>query len=199
MIEGFGIIALMWLIFFIILAWTIIYGILEYTKVMGGNKNLNSIIALMVAILLSVSHIGRTFLAFTIPWIATVGMIIFFILLLFRFFGIKEDKIIAAGKSSEVITWVLIVVAFILFFGMGKAFSTEQQVIIQQPIESSNPPLEQQPTLIEITPTNDVMHGGEKGIYVVNIFRSPAVLGAIVIIFISAFAVIFLTKPVNPH
>ena len=198
MLEGLTLLSLFWPVFFLILAWIIIYGILEYTKVF--NKNLNSIIAFAGAVLLSISDIGRNFLGFTISWLVNLAIIIFFIILLFRTFGIKESTIIDAGKSEEVITWVLVAVAFILFFGFGKAFPTEHAVVVEAPAENMNGiqnGLEMNAQLVEITHENDIMHGGEKGNYIVSVFRNPAILGLIVILFIAAFAVMFLTKPVS--
>ncbi|RME53959.1 hypothetical protein D6783_00345 [Candidatus Woesearchaeota archaeon] len=213
--QGPGLLSNFTPIFLFLFTFITIYGIQEYAKLFGeGRSGIRALIAFSAATLLISTQTGRLFLEFTIPWLLILGIVAFFILLLFRIFGLSDNEFIAAAKDTTVITWLLIFVGVIALFGVGKAFSQTTTTSTTPDVfsEHDNPSTNNPPNYDELPPyqdqqlpaqqpqtaqTYDIARGGRFAKTVATTFTHPKVLGLIVLILISVFAILFLTRPVS--
>src|SRR3989338_347440 len=109
-----------------LLGFAFMYAILAKTKVIGENKGLNAIIAVVAAFTILLSKAAVAIINFVIPWFAVA--IIFFILLvlLFMIFGHTDASIFAYIKEDKGVGWGLFVVGLLIVIaGFGAVFGQE--------------------------------------------------------------------------
>ena len=190
-------------IFMIIMIFVIMYGFLSWTKPFGGqNQGLYALIAFAFAIISMLSRGFVTLIMFITPWFFTLIFIGFFILFILMMFGLKQDKLVA-GATSEMRTWVIILVVVIMLFGLGAAFGQTTREATTGPTTPTTPttPSTGEPGEVyygddyyETTPTTSPGDTENFGDDVMATLFHPKVLGMIVILLVGAFAMFLLTK-----
>jgi hypothetical protein len=183
-------------IFVVLLLFAIVFGLLEATKPFGdGKKGLHSIIALFIGLLFLISNSASSMVKVMVPWFIIVMVFIFFVMLMFRMFGVGDDVFKNVVKNGAVYPWIIIFSLLVLFGALASVFGQ---------------------TLLEAggSPSNGVVHAGIAGSNstvvssatstgsfadnMLNTLRNPKVLGMVFIFLTGAFIMIFLTRPINP-
>jgi|TARA_B100002003_G_C14081303_1_gene520185 hypothetical protein len=162
------------IIFPFLLVLIIVWGILSYTKFLGDNKFLHSLIALILAVLVLMSDAIREVLNKIAPWFVLLILFIFFMLLLAKAGGVTDAEIFTEFSWMK-ITFVIISF-FILIYAVIDVMVWDDDTETQ----------------------GDVVTGGEVGDSGASGFfatiRHPAVLGLAVILIIASFTISNLTK-----
>jgi hypothetical protein len=175
-------------IFTFILVWVVVYGIMEYRKILGeGKQGLHGLVALAVAVLVLASKFAINFVNFVTPWFLILALVVFFIIFVFRVFGVEMGDITQAGKNAHM--WIIVFAIIILLFGFGAVFGQE--------------------TLQKGTGENQTISNGDDGdgtdngeestdtgSYTENVYNTlfhPKVLGLVFLLAIGVIALVFLT------
>jgi len=124
-----------------ILIYAIIYAILLVTKPFGNHSQINPLIALIAAIIVSFSGVVTYAITYAINWFVIIIFIIFLILTLLMFLGLKPQDMIGALKGKNTL---YIVIAFVIlfsviliksFFAVNNTFDTNNKNINQKNID----------------------------------------------------------------
>lgn len=178
--------------FFVALfAWVVTYALLDKTTVLGHNKNLNAIVALMAAIFVIALPDVTRMVTLIVPW--------FFFLFLFLMLVATGFLFVSGGTSFQGIynalgegstTWIFIVVGgLIIAFAAASVYG--QSLL---PLTSN--------VATNQTGTNFNTTGGAGASTNTGSFRTnlgsalfnPAILGLAIFFLIATFAIIFLTQ-----
>ena len=164
-------------VFPFLLVFGIVYGILAQTKVFGDSKSVNGIVAAVIGLItISVMRLTIFITAFLQITVAFL-LIIFLIMLIFIFMGVKAETL--AGAMIHPVGYSTMIILFFIFFfiAMSVAF----------------------PELSKVAAGEEVEEGEEAAFGIATaskIIGNPTVLGLIVmfIIFTAAAAFITYTK-----
>lgn len=166
-------------IFYLIFIFVLLYAILTITKVLGENKNLNAMLALSLALILSLSGTTRELIKFVTPTFFIFIFFAFFTVLIYKFMGASDKDVTELfGTKSGTRTFILIIVLIIILSSFGKIFFTE-------PAASD---------VNETTAVNASAVGTKGESALAATLTHPKVLGLVLILFIGAFAMSFLSK-----
>ena len=178
------------IIFVFILVFIVLYGLLEYTKPMGGDRRgLHAWIALALALIVIVIKPALFMINFMTPWFVVLFIFIFFGLLAARMFGASEKDSASLIHNRGARTFIIAVSAIILIVGISFTFGQgmlEKGAGVDGPVDNGDVDIvggEQ-----ESTQTNDFSQN------VVNTIFHPKVLGLVLILLIGMFALLFLTR-----
>jgi len=180
-------------IFVFLLVFVGVYGLFEKTKILGENKKpLNSMLGLVTGIFVVLSNKAVAFIVFVLPWFFIIGMILILFIFIGKMFG-KTDKDVAWAftwnTSSPVITWVIIVVVIILFFGFSHVFGQE---LLEDNPEFNGTANEAAQNYLT-NQTHDVNTGDYSSNSLATLIH-PKVLGMVVILLIGMIAMLLITK-----
>lgn len=193
-------------IFAFLLVFVIVYGVLSFVKPFGeGRSGLYAIVGVTFGVLAVVNKGILFMISFMTPWFFIAIFFGFFIIFILMMFGLKGDQL-KAGASPYFRVWPIIVGLLILFFGLGGAFGqTALEQTSGETINDIDEPINvgEVPTSSGIDSlTNTQAGSGEpestsssdfkQNIW--NTFVNPQILGMILLLFIGAFALFFLTK-----
>jgi hypothetical protein len=177
LLEGIG---LLEVILPFLLMFGLVYAILAKTRIAGDKADLNAVIALVVAFIVTLSSGFRIFVMAFIPHIAVFLVVMFVGMLVFLLYGGTADDFRNLLIQRRVLTIVIIVVILILvFMVISDVFEEEVRPIDPGDIESPE----------------DLPLSGSESARV--IFGNPRVVGAIALITlmtIATYAVIFQPK-----
>jgi len=101
------------IIFPALLVFVIIFAILEKTKLLGENKSLHAIVAIVSAFLTMISTDIAAVINFGAPWFIMVFVFLTLMLLIYRFMGASEADLAAAAKEKTV-AWTIFAVSIII-------------------------------------------------------------------------------------
>ncbi len=102
-----------------LLVFAVLYAILQKTKFLTEDANINALISLAIALIVSLSGAADFLMALT-PFMATFFIIIFFVLMLFLFFGANLGDVM---KSKTVILLIVVISAIFVFYVLGNFMS----------------------------------------------------------------------------
>ncbi len=106
-----------------LLIYAIIFGVLQRSKFISDSSNLNAWIAFAVSVLFAMAPGAMTFVSIIAPWFMVMLMIIFSLLLLFLFMGVKMDTIENIARKEASIRWTIIIIAIIIIIiGLTSVF-----------------------------------------------------------------------------
>lgn len=116
--EYFGV------IFPFLFAVILVYAILEYTKIIGNNKAINSMIGLIAGMMLIMSDNALLLIKFITPWFVLLFIFLFLMLTIYAMFGAKEKDFQAAllGEDKTVLYWIIALSVLILVLGLGTVY-----------------------------------------------------------------------------
>jgi len=113
-------------IFVFVLVFVIVYAMLRFTKFMGENKILQSLISFFVAIIFLFSSSATTVVVVLAPWFTVFFIFIVFLLMAYKLFGATDDQIRNVLANVHAVHYtVLIVGIIILLFALGAGFGQE--------------------------------------------------------------------------
>jgi hypothetical protein len=182
-----------------ILVFAIIYALFQSAKILGDNKILHSIIAIMTSLMITVFSPGaREVVKYIIPWFTVLAIIMVFAIMLWKMFGITDSDVKATIMKRTDIQWTLFIVVVILVLGaLSQAYGQGQLELSDPSINDST--TTQNSNLGEINMGNPGTTDTSSGSFNQNLGATiyhPKILGAILLFIIAALAIATLTKPV---
>lgn len=142
------------------------FALFSKTKILGGSEVTNVLISFLISIIFVVNPPATKFTLATIPWIAVLMVVLLFILLILTFVKGNIEDIV----KSKIVALILVAAVLLVFLGAAvNVFGPLINVVSSGSLE----PI--QNTALEL-------------------FLSPAVLGAIVLVIIAGITYYFLTK-----
>jgi len=167
-------------IFYFIFIFVLLYAILSITKILGENKNLNAMLALALAFILTLSEPTRDLIKFITPTFFVFIFFIFFTILIYKFMGASDKNVLSImGSESGTRSFILIIVLIIILSSLGKIFFTE-------PATSD---------VNETTAANASSVGTRGESALTATLTHPKVLGLVLILIIGAYAMYYLSMP----
>ena len=187
-------------IFVVIMLFAILYGVLEASQPFGKDKRgVHAILALFVALLFLVSAMATSVVSVMVPWFIILVVFLFFIMLLFRMFGVDDKQFAKVIKEGSTYPWIII---FSILVGMGAIAAVFGQPLLEAGSGGS--------TVVPANTTNQMGTIPSSGYDTtstttssfttnfINTLRNPKILGLVFVFLVGAFLMIFLTRPVNP-
>lgn len=169
------------IIFPILLVYAIVVGILSLTKLLGDNKAVNNMVAIALALMVSMSTMVVQIINTMTPWIVLMFILVMFLLMAYKFLGATDSDLHGIiTRDKTVVVWILIIFIVILLGSVSKFyFATPTQT-----------------TTVNENGTTVVTTGATSGTGV-NAFWAtlfhPKVLGVIMIMLIAVFAIVLLS------
>jgi len=202
-------------IFIFLLVFALVYGILSQTQWFGKEgTGLYAIIALMAALMATITTPVRNFIGFIAPWYVALFVVLFFILFCFTIFGLNpKDNFSDIIKQPRVYVWIIILAVIVFIAGLASSFGqgqlrggTNVPQQIQQPnynqynggVIGNQDPIG---AIGNLAPYNAAPQAGQPGstatpdfgTNLINTFYHPKVLGVLVTFLVAALAVFFLS------
>ena len=180
----------------------VIYGILSYTKILGQNTFIHSLIALFIAILFLVSDKTSQIVSFMAPWFTVLFIFIIFILIAFKTMGISDGQIMAViGEYKAIVWWVISIAVIIGLVALSNVFG---QSFLAQQTSTNNEignnfnnnigdDLVNQNSFSNSPNTNNIQSNNFNTNLTKTIFN-PKILGFVLISLIASFSLYFMTK-----
>lgn len=170
-------------IFALIFIFLVVYSVLELTKVLGQNRGVHSLVALMVAFLSAINPNILKVISNISPWFVLFIVFIMFLFLSASFAGFSQENVIQAlGAKPGATFWIILVSILILALVMGNVFG---QTFLEQYTGGGG--------------GNETINGGGTaggGSFQENVGNTlfhPKVLGLILIFLIASFTIRMLT------
>jgi hypothetical protein len=189
-------------IFVVFLIFAIIFGVLEATKPFGdGKKGIHAVIGLFIALLLLLSSTASGMIKTMVPWFIVVIVFLFFVMLLFRMFGVDDSVFKKVVGDPAVYPWIIIFSLLVLFGALAAVFGQSFLEVGGGPTDQGTSQLGpdgvtiEDPGIIQGTSSTST---GSFATNVLNTFRHPKILGMVFVFLTGAFMMIFLTKPITP-
>ena len=101
-------------VFSFLLIYAILFGILQKSKFITDNAGLNTWIALAISVLFAITPGAMKIVSIIAPWFMVMIVIIFSLLLLFLFMGVKLETIEAAARREAAIRWTIFIIGIII-------------------------------------------------------------------------------------
>jgi len=180
-----------------LLVFALLFGLLQKTKFLSDQVNVNALLAAVVAFMVALSGAGKFIMTLT-PYMAGLFVILFLMFLIFMFFGAKPTDFFQSRGLT--ITVIIIAVIFVLYV-IGQLYgstlsgvtSTEQTVNVT---EGPNGEVIVNQQVLPSAETCDFEHlTGQRAM--ACIMGNPKVLGTVVllgILALSTFLVVYVSK-----
>jgi hypothetical protein len=173
-------------IFSLIFIFLIVYSVLEVTKVLGQNRGVHSLVALMIALVCAINPNVLSVISNMSPWFVLLIVFILFLMVSATFAGFSQDNVLAAlgGKPGGAF-WIIIISILILAMVLGNVFG---QTFLQGSTGGNE-------TSVNGNDNGDVSTGG--GSFQNNLSNTlfhPKVLGLLLVFLIASFAIRMLTS-----
>lgn len=163
-----------------LLVWTIVYGFLMQIKFFGEKQNgLHAIIALSVAIIISLSDKALQVINYMTPWFILFTLVFFFLMLLFRSGGVKEAEISDVLKERTTVYWLLVMFIIIFLASVSKVYEPETFTVSEGNVS--------------VTVNQSATGGSGEQAFWATLFH-PKILGAIFVLLISAVTIKMLAE-----
>lgn len=149
------------------------YAVLTMTGILGENKSLGAIIALVLAVLFAASSTAVRIFELAAPWYVLIFIILFLLILLFKFTGTEEVLAIKKGPTTIIIIIIIIITIFIL--AAGQVNKEKKEKLVEEG---------------KIASENEILSFPGK---IGEIMRTPAILGLVIVLLIAVFAIMLLS------
>ena len=100
-------------VFSFLLIYGIIFAILQKVKIFGDNTTTNTMIAFAISVLFVITPGAMEFVATIAPWFVVMVFVAFSFILVFMFFGTKEEAIAKLSEDAT-IQWTVIILGIII-------------------------------------------------------------------------------------
>ena len=159
-------------IFSFLLIFALVYAVMDKFSLLGGGKAVKVTVAFTIAIIFLFSTKALSFVMELLPWFVILIVLIFVTLAALMFLGLKEESVAATVKKPALYWVVLVFIIIALLITIGKVFGSlgGDGGTTEEGQESS-------PSLLQ------------------TLFNAK-VLGAVVLLIISVFAIQNITKKV---
>lgn len=189
--QGFETFEIFSHIFSFLLVLFIVYALLQKSKLLGENKSLHAIIAFAVAMMVALSKPVVMIINNMAPWFVILMFFIIFLLVIIKIFGYEDKTIMdAIGERDYIITTIVILGIIILGGALASVFG---QGLLSSGDEVGSAGVETPAGTGEGIPTDGDVDGGSFEENLLSTLFHPKILGLIIIILISMFALKFLT------
>jgi len=159
-------------VFVFLLVFAVLYAILQATKVLGENKGLSSLIAIVISFLIMMSPDIVKIITSMLPSFFLVILFILLVLILFRFLGMSESTISGSmQKWGPLHTTLIVVVAIIFAITLAGVYGSK---------------------LLSLTAGGNATNASGYGENIAETVFHPKVLGLLVIFIIAIFAIVLL-------
>ena len=168
-IDTLGILEYFAPLFAAVLVFAVVFALLLKTKVLGDNKVVSGIIAVMLGILVLIVPDLVDLINFVAPWFVLVFVFLVLLLMVYRTFGMSEQNVLEYVLHDKPINWAIFAVGVIIIFaGIFNVYG-------QQALESTQ-------------------GGGDSDFQsnLIDIVFSPQMLGLLLVFAIAIFTVAFL-------
>ncbi len=163
--------------FVFLLVFGVLFALLEKTKVFGEKTGINSLVAFAISLLFLLTPDLVGIVKVITPWFTILFIFVLLIIMLFLFVGVKESAV-AEAFSERGMVWIILLVAFIIFFyALTQVYGAQIQTIYGGAGES----------------TGDSNVAQQVG----KIIFHPRILGMIVLLLIAAQAVRFISSSIR--
>ncbi|MBN1386319.1 hypothetical protein JW968_05095 [Candidatus Woesearchaeota archaeon] len=185
-------------IFTFLLVFAIVFAILEKAQLLGKNRGLNAIIALVVGFLVLLSDNVRAVIEIAAPWFVLLMLFIMFILLAFNVFGADTGNFMSVLVNPEhkhIVYWIVALAIIIIMFSLSQ--------VIGQDV---GPFLDEEGHPVDNADWNRTLTAGERAGGGTSTATSdfnqnlgatifhPKILGMILILLIASFAIRMLSQ-----
>lgn len=109
-----------------LLMYVIIFAILEKIQVLGTDKKINSLVALLSAIIVSFSGLVTYAITYAINWFVIVLFVIFLMMFLMMFLGVNSSNIAEQASKKPVIIGIGVVFFLLLLFVFAQGYLSSQ-------------------------------------------------------------------------
>ena len=171
-------------IFGFLFVFVLLYGILSFSHFLGGNKSLQVFLAFIISVIVLITpKMGQVFLI-TVPWLTFLCILLAFIFLAFKMFGVTDSDLHSVVMHDKAIFWtVLSVVVIIMLWGIVQVYGTHY--IPATPGQGETAAQVNQPS---------TGFTGTLGI----VFFNPKVLGAVFLLLVAVFTIGILSSESGP-
>lgn len=159
-------------LFVFLLVLVVTYAILSMTEILGQNKSLSAIVAFALAILFAASGTATRIFEIAAPWFVLIFLILFLLILIFKFTG--SEELIGLKKNVAIIVILIVVVVAIFVLSAGEVNREKKAALVEAG---------------EITEESEVLSFAGK---VGETLRHPAILGLIVLLLMAVFTIMLL-------
>jgi magnesium-transporting ATPase (P-type) len=178
-----GILSYFSAIFPALLVFVLVYAILEKTKILGENKIVHSIAAIVAAFLVLLSRDIIAIISFGAPWFVLVFVFLTLLLLIYRFMGASEEDLAKVIRTDKPIQWAVFAVgAIIVIAAISNIYG--QRLLEKEGVEGGNVTAEEKAAEEGRTFSSELYD---------TVFN-PKVLGLIFIFLVAVFAIALLTR-----
>ena len=125
-----------------ILVWALIFAVLKKIDIFGGNDKVNSLLALLSAIIVSFSGVVTYAISYAINWFFIILFIVFLIMVFLMFLGVSGGEIAGLAKDNIKPLMVAMVLVFLViltkgFFAVNNAHDLNDPIEDQYEIDAS--------------------------------------------------------------
>ena len=114
-------------VFSFILVLVLVYAAMQYTKLLGANKIVHAIIALVIAFIVVLSPSITALVMFAAPWFTVLFIFIIFGLIGFKLFGVSDASIANVMRHHTGLQWTMIIIVLIIVIGaLSVSFGQKQ-------------------------------------------------------------------------
>lgn len=107
-------------IFVFVLVFVVVYAMFQFTKFMGDNKVLHSLIAFFVAVIFLFSTAASDVVLFIAPWFTVFFIFLIFMIMAYKLFGATDDQIKTVISKWHAGQYMIAAIAIIIMlFGLG--------------------------------------------------------------------------------
>jgi hypothetical protein len=174
------------IIFPALLVFVIVYTILEKTKILGENKAMHAIAAIVAAFLVMLSKDIIAVINFGAPWFILVFVFLTLLLLIYRFMGASEADLTNVIKTDKPIQWTIFAIGVIIVVA-SISHIYGQRLLEQAPGE------EEGVTVGDVKAREEAEGVTYRGELYDAIFN-PKMLGLIFIFLVAAFTIALLSR-----
>jgi asparagine N-glycosylation enzyme membrane subunit Stt3 len=176
-----------------LLVFAVLYAVLVKSRFLTDDANINALISFAVALIVVLSGAGKFIMALT-PFMGTLFVIIFLMLMIFMFFGLKLEDVL---QSKLVISLIVVVSLIFIFYVLGQIAgpAAYQMRTGTESIGSGNNTtvtVSASPSLLSASEKNCDFSSISTNMAVVCIISNPKFLGAITILGLLAIATFFI-------
>ncbi|MBS3139095.1 hypothetical protein J4207_05305 [Candidatus Woesearchaeota archaeon] len=101
-------------LFTAILVFTIVFALLSKTKLLGANKVIDSLVAIVLGLLVLLVPDVVELVNFMAPWFVLMFIFLVMLLMLYQLFGMREESIVHFMLNDKAVNWALFAVGIII-------------------------------------------------------------------------------------
>ncbi len=112
-------------IFTVLLVFVFVYALLQFTKILGGEKNIDALIAIALAFMtLLVPGVSKV-LSLSAPWFILMFFVIFLIALISMFLGATTESFKYVLAQEGLVWWIIIIGILIVLGAVSQVYGKQ--------------------------------------------------------------------------